>query len=458
MRNTILFLLLSIITAQAIAQSVFSNSSPKTNWQYIENEKYRLIFPKSFENKAPQIASLLDTLYFLGSRSMLDKNPKRVSMIIRNESTISNGFVTLGPRRSEIYTMPPHNYNFLGTNDWLDKVIIHEYRHVVQFDHSNRGFNQLLGFLFGQSARAGMAFASAPQWFWEGDAILAETVFTRSGRGRIPGYNRVFRSNLLAGNDFNYEKQLLGSYRDKIPSHYILGTHLIPYVRAESDDFEIWEKVTKESFSKSFLPFAFSSSLKKNTGSHVRPTYDKMISDLGKEWESEVNSLELTAFEKVQTKQKKVFTDYNFPHPLEDGSVIVMKKGMADIERFVLLDSTEEKKIFVPGIVNNTGMISVKNNTILWTEFNFHPRWRTESYSVIKLYDLSTKKIRQVEFKSRYIGADLSDNGLLIATTETDLAYRHSIVILDLAGNIISALSIEIIPTIPILDLPIVII
>jgi hypothetical protein len=93
--------------------------------------------------------------------------------------------------------MPSQNYNFLGTNDWLNLLASHEYRHVVQYQHANRGFSRALYYLFGSNTLAAMAHIGAPQWFWEGDAVATETAFTHSGRGRIPNFNLVFKTNLM---------------------------------------------------------------------------------------------------------------------------------------------------------------------------------------------------------------------------------------------------------------------
>ena len=62
-----------------------------------------------------------------------------------------------------------------------------------------------------------MAQVAAPQWFWEGDAVATETAFTPSGRGRIPNFGLVLRTNLLEGRTFNYHKQYLRSYKHNIP-------------------------------------------------------------------------------------------------------------------------------------------------------------------------------------------------------------------------------------------------
>ena len=91
---------------------------------------------------------------------MLNVDPRKISIILQSKSAQSNGFVTVAPWRSEFYTMPTQNYNFAGTNDWLNELAVHEYRHMAQFQRSITGFNKFFYYLFGQQATAGFAFAS----------------------------------------------------------------------------------------------------------------------------------------------------------------------------------------------------------------------------------------------------------------------------------------------------------
>src|SRR5690606_2543512 len=136
---------------------------------------------------------------------------------------------------SEFFTMPPQDYNFAGTNAWLDLLAVHEYRHVVQFEKANTGFNKLLSTVFGEEALAGMSFIAVPQWFWEGDAVVTETALTPSGRGRIPEFNLAFRANLLEKGPFSYNKQYLRSFKDFVPDHYVTGYFLVSHLRKTYD-------------------------------------------------------------------------------------------------------------------------------------------------------------------------------------------------------------------------------
>lgn len=434
MRNGLLFVLL-FFTVELKAQEVLNNNPPALSWYKINTPNFRILYPQGFEFQAQRMANTLEHIRQAESRT-LGVSTKRIPVILQNQNAISNGFVSLIPRRSEFYTMPPQNYNFTGTTEWLDQLASHEYRHVVQFDKANRGFNKLLYYAFGPATLAAMSVTAVPQWFWEGDAVVTETAFTSGGRGKIPNFGLVFRTNLLEGREFNYHKQYLRSYKHNIPDHYVFGYHMVSYLRRRTGDPFIWEKVTNRAWGVPFIPFTFSNAIKKESGLYVTQLYKEMATELAKEWREEVNALSLSNFETVPHNPRKGYTNYFYPQVLDENRILAMKSGIGDIAQLVILENGTEKESFIPGILNDAGMLSAVGDLVVWNEYGFDPRWRMRTYSVIKLYDVQEKKLKFVTRKSRYAGAALSPDQQRIVTVETNTAYNTTLTVLDTAGNV----------------------
>lgn len=434
MRKRILFVLL-FFTIGLRAQEVLNNNPPALPWYKINTPNFRVLYPEGFEFQAQRMANTLEHIRQAEART-LGVSTKRISVILQNQNAISNGFVSLIPRRSEFYTMPPQNYNFTGTTEWLDQLASHEYRHVVQFDKANRGFNKLLYYAFGPATLAAMSVTAVPQWFWEGDAVVTETAFTSGGRGKIPNFGLVFRTNLLEGRAFNYHKQYLRSYKDNITDHYVFGYHMVSYLRRRTGDPFIWEKVTKRAWGTPFIPFTFSNAIKKESGLYVTKLYNEMADELAREWREGVNALQLSAFETLPHNPRKGYTNYFYPQVLDESRILAMKSGIGDIAQLVILENGKEKNSFIPGILNDAGMLSAVGNLVVWNEYGFDPRWRMRTYSVIKLYDVQEKKLKFVTRKSRYAGAALSPDQQKIVTVETNTAYNTTLTVLDTAGSV----------------------
>jgi hypothetical protein len=420
------------------AQTVLENNPASVRWFRVNTPNFNVLFQEGFDVQAQRMANTLEHIRSAEANT-LGRVPRKISVVLQNHSSVSNGFVSMFPRRTEFFTMPTQNYNFAGTNDWLNLLVSHEYRHIVQYQHANRGFNRMLSFLFGSPAFAGMAHASAPDWFWEGDAVVAETAFTPGGRGKIPNFGLVFRTNLVEGRIFNYHKQYLRSYKHNIPNHYVFGYHMVSWLRRETNDPEIWEKITSRSWSVPFVPFAFSNAIAKETGYSVTRLYRKMAEDLANEWKQQIDSLQLTSFETINKRRSSRYTDYLYPQPRKDGSVLVQKEGIGDIATFVLLDEQGQEKVFVPGFLNDAGMLSSTEDVVVWNEFGFDPRWQVRNYSLIKAYNLAQgKKVVVSRKDSRFGSAAISPDQRFIVTIRSDEKYRHNVVVISYPeGNIL---------------------
>jgi Tol biopolymer transport system component len=436
---TKIFLLLAacffVVQSHAQEAIVNENNAPSLKWYQLNTTHFRILYPLGYEQQAQRMANTLEYIHEPEAKTM-GASPRKISIILQNQNSISNGFVSITPRRSEFFGMPSQNYNFTGNNDWLNLLATHEYRHIVQFQHATRGFNRLVYYGFGNFGLSAMAYLGAPQWFWEGDAVATETAFTNSGRGRIPNFELLFRTNLMEGRTFNYHKQYLRSYKHNIPDHYKLGYHMVSYLRRKTKNPEVWENVTRRSWNTSFVPFTFSVALKKETGLYVRDLYNEMAADLKKQWQAQLDTTRITSFFTVNARTNNAYTDYRFPQEMEGGRILVQKSGIGDIEQLVLLDGNHETTIYTQGAINDAAMLSATNSRVVWNEHRFDPRWRMKTYSAIVGYDMGSKTKTVIAKNGRYAAAAISSDGYQIATVETSTDYQTKLVVLDyLSGN-----------------------
>jgi hypothetical protein len=434
LRPLVLFLLLFVFGVTfGQDMPIQTNNASSIRWSQINTPGFRIIYPAGFDLQAQRVANTLETVREPESKS-LGVLPRKIPVILQTQTTVSNGFVTMAPRRSEFFAMAPQNYNDVGTNDWLNLLASHEYRHIVQFQRSLTGVNKAIYYAFGQSAASLVAFAAAPEWFWEGDAVATETAYTSSGRGRMPNFDILFRTNFQEGRVFNYEKQYLRSYKHNIPDHYVLGYHMISYLRKKTGDPRIWERITGRSWAHPYIPFGFSRSIRKETGLSVAGLYREMALDLKTSWTSEAEANRKSEFQQVSIRKTKAYVDYAYPQVLEDGSVVVLKSGIGDISQVVVLKDGVESKKFVTGPVNDAGMLSVAGGLVVWNEFRYDPRWRAHTYNIVRRLDLGRLKAKDVTHKSRYSAGALSPDAKRIVTVEFTSLYEARMVIVD-AGS-----------------------
>ena len=428
-------LLLTSVTAGAQSLPILDQTPSGLRWYRLTTPHFRVLYPDGFDSTAQRTAHRLESLYEPASAS-LNRRPRPISVLLQNQTTNSNGFVTLFPRRSEFFAAQPQNPNLLGTLDWLDLLAVHEYRHVVQNDKALQHYGRVLYTLLGNTG-LGLPLLTVPDWFAEGDAVSNETLLSTSGRGRIPNFTLGLRANLLAGRRFSYAKAVAGSYRDNVPDHYELGYPITTYAKRTYGP-EVWSRVLDRNYRRFPWPFAFSASVRNETGVRVDDLYRKTMDDLAETWTRQQENLTVTpaATFPVRVEQgratRPVFTSYQYPQFLTDSTVLCVKSGLGDTPRLVLLDKAgREKKVFVQGFPNDPGMLSATPATACWIEFGFDARWGQRIYSNIRLLDLNTGKLTRLTHRSRYIAVAVSPDNTKLVVVETTDRYRTQLVVLN---------------------------
>ncbi|WP_019986871.1 hypothetical protein [Rudanella lutea] len=421
---------LSFASATAQTLPILEQTPARLRWYRIRTPHFSVLYPEGFEKPAQRTAHRLEGIYEPVSAT-LDKRPRRLPLLLQNQTTVSNGFVTLTPRRSEFFTTPPQDPFLLGTYDWLDLLTVHEYRHVVQFEKALQGFGKAAYYLFGNNALA-LATLGVPDWFSEGDAVGVETALSGSGRGRIPNFDMGFRANLLAGRRFSYNKAVAGSFRDNVPDHYVLGYLLTTNLRRENGA-DGWSRVLNEYYHRFPWPFSFSGSVKKVTGSRVDNLYKRTLTDLTETWTKQQEGLKLTPATPLPVRpEKRVFTNYQNPQYVSDSTLLALKTGLGDIAQLVLLRRNgTEKKAFTLGLYNDPDMLSVNAGRAVWVEFRYHPRWGQKVWSELRSLDLTTGRQTRLTSQTRYTAVALSPDGFSIAAVEHTADYKTRLLVLD---------------------------
>ena len=89
--------LFSLILLGASAQE-FGGNPPSLKWKQINNDTVRIIFPDGLQEVAKKIAAITGQMgtsqYTIGNRF------RKINIVLQNQTTISNAYVGLGPRRS----------------------------------------------------------------------------------------------------------------------------------------------------------------------------------------------------------------------------------------------------------------------------------------------------------------------------------------------------------------------
>ncbi|MBN1497874.1 MAG: hypothetical protein JXA07_13960, partial [Spirochaetes bacterium] len=421
------------LALSAPVRAITANQNPTgIAWRVIKTPHFRVIYPAEIEKDAQRVAATLEHAYPHVTKG-LKLEPKRpVPVLLYTGSIVSNGYAALMPRRSQWWNTPPQGAS-AGTTDWYTELAIHEFRHIVQMDGLNRGFNRAVYALFGETGLAVAESLSVPTWFLEGDAVGAETALTSGGRGRIPEFDVELRALLLSGKRYKYFKAMFGSYRDWDPlsSPYLMGYYLTTHAKRKWGP-DVWAEVMRRATWCPFIPHWFDFMLISQTGISGYSLYNETMDELERLWRGQIEGLSFTDAKPLHRTDPKHWTYNKAPQYAPDGNIVALRYGMKNIYALMKIDPAtgKEKRLCFPGKINFTAP-SVGGSRIVWSETVPDPRWGERSFSVIASYDMTTRKKRFITARTRLFAPALSPDGGKIAAVEFTAANECALVVLD---------------------------
>lgn len=433
-RALILLFIFSAFSYSSFAQS-FGGTPNRLKFRKIENDTIRIVFPEGMDYWGQRVANL--SMYQASMQdSSLYSPPYKTTIIIRNTTTISNGFVAYAPYRSEYFSTPSFS-QFSGVSPWIDLLHIHEYRHILQESKVMVGRKWAPEhILFGQGGWSAINFALLPNWYFEGDAVKVESLYTLSGRGRVPLFYLQIPALRANGKKYNFEKMRSGSFKDPVPNHYVLGYHMTSFLEMDKGN-SAWDNITTRSIKKYAL---ISRSSKKLYGLTNRGLYAKTVEHLDSFKLDENENLDPV----VLNFDYKNFTSYELLKNLSGDSILYLKSDYKRIPAFYIYDGKVEKKIFEPNMITSDHWYDIKDGKLIWTEYVPNAIWQNEDYSTLKILDIKSGKARYLgSKKKKYFYPLWSEDGENIAVIEQAENAIQSLVLLDKNANELKRFELE---------------
>lgn len=458
----VLFIALFLSGAASAQYYMLGEDAAHQKWYSIDTEHFHIVFPESFLSRAQTLANQCEQYYGTVTGS-LNHLSRKIPILIHTGSVVANAYSLWTPERTE-YFMTPSQNNY--AHNWLQQLVIHENRHMVQMDKLNQGLTKAFGYLVGEQAVAVTLGLFMPMWYMEGDAVTTETAFSESGRGRIPSFEMKMKAQLLTEGLYNFEKASLGSYKDFVPDQYFFGYYYV----AQSRKFygqSLWDNAIRNSARNWWQISPISHSFQQQTGYNKKQLYQLFFQDLKDQWLMQAAANPTAKYASVPLPESKVQTHYKFPEFINDSTIIAEKSGMDHYARFVTINiySGEERTIckagfyaseelpatdVIPVLSKNspgawtTDNLSFAQNNFVWAEKKWHPRWEHVSYSVIMKHDLTTGETVQLTHRSKYFCPALSADGKRITAVEFLPDGSCNIVILAASnGNLIDTYPLE---------------
>ncbi len=439
------FLLAVCLFSYAIANAqVFGGNPPSLKWKQINTDSVRVIFPAGMDSAAQRVANLA---HYMAEKkpASLGNELHKINIVLQNQTTVGNGYVGLGPYRSEFFMTPILNNFSEGSISWTDQLAIHEYRHVQQYNNFRKGASRLMWRLFGEEGLAVATNAAVPDWFFEGDAVYNETILTGQGRGRLPLFLNAYPSLWKEDKKYSWMKLRNGSLKDYVPSHYHLGYLLVNY-GYEKYGADFWQKVTSDASAFKGLFYPFQKAIKRHTGVNYRKFYSDALNAYRNNENASPELQQMTELSKpkfnegtavgepITSLNKSYVTNYLFPYRITEDSVLYLRTSYRHRPSFFIAGKEGQRKLRVKDI-SPDNQFSYRNGRIVYAAFEPDARWGWKDYSVIKLLDVETGRQMKITNRSKYFTPDISAQGDKIAAVQVLPDGSSELHILDASGG-----------------------
>ena len=388
-----------LVTFSAEAQFYSIGTDPaKTKWRYIQAGDFKVIYPQELDSLARRYAFLFN----VSQRHVLaplkvDIRP--IDVILHPYSVNSNGVVTWAPRRVELLTRPLAAGGY--SQNWEKQLVIHELRHVGQVSKFEGGIFKPLRFLIGEQATGiGLGLLMAP-WTLEGDAVVSETELSSTGRGREADHLMYYKAAFLNGDERNWLRWKLGSYKYHAPNEYAIGYMMGSYIKSSTGKHDYLGVIADYTISNFYNPVTETMGYKKYTGLNLPDNFKKVrevMTDMWKKEESEKGSFSPHT---VLNKAKEDYISYTYPIAHSSGRVFAIKSDMDNIRRLISIEPTGREKI-IHHFVYMTSPPVVVGDEIYWTESVPSARWELQSFSDIFVYNIKDGKIKRLTKRGAY--------------------------------------------------------
>lgn len=428
--------LLAMTVSTARAQFYLTGESPaRVKWDQIRGNNYTVIYPQEIDSLAQRYLWLLE-----GNRPSVMAglliNPKPIPVILHPYTTVSNGFVVWAPKRVELYTRPPANRGY--SQNWEKQLVLHESRHVGQVSHFTKGVYKPLSWLLGQQI-TGLGLGIYPsKWLMEGDAVVAETELSNSGRGRSASFMEYYRASFLSGEYRNWDKWRYGSYKYYTPDMYAFGYLINTTARTKTKKYTYAGEIFDSYVRRFYNPNVINATYKKVVGATTRELLKEGMIQYTEMWQEDFKSRGAhTDPDAIKHKQSSYYTEYRSALPIHADTTLYIKYSYDNPTALVMLSSDsaflkkhKKGEKTVRAFSSSTSNLRLSGRNVLWTENVDDVRWGKESFNRLFSYNLDTKKIKRLTKKTAYNNPAVSVTGDSVSVVEYPVTGGSNLVIL----------------------------
>lgn len=431
MRAFILLFISFILPISASAQFYVTGDDPgKLKWNFIDTESYRIIYPQGKDSLARIYGYKLEKFKIPVSRTsgyITGQGDGRLMPVVLHAHNGSNGSVSWAPKRMDMFTIPSA-YD-PEPMPWSTMLAVHESRHVTQMQFGLLSRMRPGNWFMGQAWNI-LTFVLYPGISkMEGDAVIVETAYTPSGRGRTADFLNYFWVAFDNGDFRDWFKWRYDFQRPYTPSYYALGYLTIGGYRYLYDyPYLVSDALHGVSDHPGRLGCLFTT-MKKKTGKKWNESFREVCDTMYGIWKKDAQKRAPYIISEQVTPHTGKYTDYT--DLMSAGSdLYAVKKGHVNAPILVRIDSTgNEHRVSSYPSVASSPKYDIKSGKIYWSETIPHERWSLAEHSKIRYIDNRNNLKHTLHNKSLLYNPCFTDDSII--SVEYHTSGYSSLSILD---------------------------
>lgn len=392
--RTIITSITLLIPLVANAQFYVTGDDPgRLKWNHIDTESYRIIYPQGSDSLAYTYARKLEKYKIPVSRSsgfVTGEGDGKIMPVVIHAYNDSNGSVAWAPKRMDMFTIPsaydPEPFS------WSTMLSVHESRHVTQMQFGLTGRQKHGKWFLGEGWNI-ITFLLYPGTAkTEGDAVVAETALTPSGRGRIADFLNYFWVAFDQGDSRNWFQWRFVSQKHYSPTYYALGYMTIGGFRYVYDYPELVSEALHMSAEHPIKLGCIYDVSRKVTGKKWNHMWKEVSDSMYNLWKADAERrAPYMPYEKV-SEEPAFYTDYT-NNLIVGNDLYTIKRGHVHTPALIRVDSTgKEHRIKSFAHTTSSLRLDKENGKIYWSENTTDKRWSLKSGSLLRYINLEDGK------------------------------------------------------------------
>ena len=383
----------------ASAQFYVTGDDPgRAKWYSIETDNFKVIYPEGADSLARVYAGKIERYRIpvsLTSGYVSGEGDGKKMPVVMHSYNAANGSVAWAPKRMDLFTIPSaYDPEPLP---WSTMLSVHESRHITQMQFGMTKAQKPFTWAFGQMWNILVSLVYPGISNMEGDAVITETAWTPSGRGRTADFLNYYWVAFDNGDFRSWDKWRFVSQVNNAPDYYSLGYLTMGGFRYLYDCPEFMSEGYHLAARRPYNLGAFYTTTRKLTGKKFNKAFMEVCDTMYTLWKADAEARKPYIPSEPVTSKSRFYTDYS-NNLIAGNDIYSIKKGHSDAPILVRIDSTG-KEHRVSRFAYDAGRLQrePESGRIYWSETSTDKRWNLKTKSQIRYIEEGSGKKKTVD-------------------------------------------------------------